>query len=491
MLGVAAGAVVAGATVQALAAPPSAAATTDPVLHLLRRATFGPTPALLASVKKVGANAWLDAQLKPSTVADKAMDSFLTRYPRLAWRTWEVRENDAGWDVMYDCLGAHTARHLWSNRQVLEVTVDFFTNHLVVPGPTSEVWDSLHLWQRDVIRKHALGKYSDMLVAAARHPAMLNVLDNANSSKKAPNENYGRELLELHTVGVGTYTEAEVLQSARILTGLSVDNESGMYEYKPQRHYVGRVKVLGFSHANATAEGGEAVAKAYLVYLARHPSTAKRLVTKLCVRFVADAPPASLVTKLTAVYLKGDTAIAPVLKALFTSPEFLASAGKKIKRPYEDAIATLRILGFRSDTTGTKSLGELHWATGVMGQAAMGWPAPDGYPDVAAAWAGASGTLMRWNFHAGTTAGWRFKTMRQPKLAAMLPATVPATYTALVSHLAGKLLLPPLSKAQIAAVCTFLEKAPTDVPKATDAALTWRLPYVVALLLDSPNFALR
>ncbi|MGO4363071.1 DUF1800 family protein, partial [Terrabacter sp. RAF57] len=188
----------------------TAAVTTDPVLHLLRRATFGPTPALVAEVRTAGTTAWLDAQLAPLTkVPDTAMDGILKRWPRLGWKTWEVRERlpaDNTYAVMYDLLESHVARALFSRRQLLETVVDFWTNHLVVPVPSSEVWDSAHLFQRDVIRKHALGKYSDMLNAAARHPSMLKVLDNADSTKKAPNENYGRELLELHTVGVGKFT---------------------------------------------------------------------------------------------------------------------------------------------------------------------------------------------------------------------------------------------------------------------------------------------
>ena len=112
---------------------------------------------------------------------------------------------------MFDLCDAHIARACWSNRQVLEVMVDFWSNHLNVTCPSSDVWGTRHLYDANVIRKHALGRYSDMLVASARHPAMLAYLDNASSEKDAPNENYARELLELHTVGVGAgYTEAMV-----------------------------------------------------------------------------------------------------------------------------------------------------------------------------------------------------------------------------------------------------------------------------------------
>lgn len=481
------------------AATPALAAattTTDPVLHLLRRATFGPTPALVAEVRAAGTTAWLDAQLAPATVPDAAMDAMLTRWPRLSWKTWEVRERLTGADAsqaMYDLLEAHLARALFSRRQVLETAVDFWTNHLVVPVPHSEVWDNAHLFQRDVIRKHALGKYSDMVNAAARHPSMLKVLDNADSHKKAPNENYGRELLELHTVGVGNYTEADVKMSALALTGLSVDSESGLYSYKPQRRFVGTVKVMGWSHANTSAEGGDAVATGYLNYLANHPATADRIATKLAIRYVSDTPPATLVAKLAQAYLTNGTAIAPVLRALFLSPEFAASAGAKIKTPYEDALSSIRILGSTPEpapVSGQSDLRALHWLTGTFGQAPMGWPAPNGYPDIAAAWGGASGLLNRWNFHLGLAGGWTLPAMKRPELATMIPSPLPATYAALVDALAAKLLV-TLSSAQRDAICRFVDHAPNDLLTAGAAAVTWRLPYLVALILNSPSFATR
>ena len=159
--------------------------------------------------------------------------------------------------------------------------------------PSSEVWDSAHLFQRDVIRKHALGKYSDMLNAAARHPSMLKVLDNADSHKKAPNENYGRELLELHTVGIGNYTEADVKMSALALTGLSVDSESGLYSYKPQRRYVGTVKVMGWSHAEHLPRGRRGRRDALPQLPRDPPGDGDRIATKLATRYVSDTPPAT------------------------------------------------------------------------------------------------------------------------------------------------------------------------------------------------------
>ena len=475
------------------AATAEAAAKVDPVLHLLRRTTFGPTPALVAEVKKKGTAAWLDAQLKPGTIADAEIDSLLERWPRLSWTARTCRDKiPFEWDVMFDLLQAHLARAIWSRRQLFEVMVDFWTNHLVVPVPISEVFDCAHLYQRDVIRKHALGRYCDMLAAAARHPAMLRVLDNADSSKEAPNENYARELLELHTVGVGHYSETDVKSAAKVLTGLSIEEEKTFtYRYKPEQHYVGKIKVLGWSSENTSARGGEAVALSYLRYLAHHKLTATRIATKLAVRFVSDTPPPSLIKKLATVYLSHDTAIAPVLKALFTSAEFKASTGQKVRTPYQDVIATLRIAGVRPEKKGTAGLSELYWFSTQIGQPPMGWPAPNGYPDVAAAWAGPSSLLARWNFHLATVANWSFTTMGRPKPIAFVGTPLPKTYGALVDRLATRLLVGPVSSTQRNGICAFLgHKATTKLP-ADSEALGWRLSAVIALLLDTSNFATR
>ena len=487
-----AAALVAGA---ALLAPEEAegAVRVDPALHLLRRATFGPTPALLAEVRATGTSRWLDAQLAPETVDDRACEAYVRRFTTLGLSAAQVRERfrSGAWDVMYELLGAHMSRALFSRRQVYEAAVDFWTNHFVVPVPSTEVWDCAHLFARDVIRAHALGRFDDMLVACATSPSMLIVLDNRSSTRQAPNENYGRELLELHTVGVGQYTEADVKQSALILTGLGT-TRGKEFEYHPGDHHVGPVKVLGFSHANASAAQGVQVATAYLRHLAHHPATARRLATKLCVRFVSDSPPAALVDRLAQVYLDSGTAIAPVLRALFTSPEFARSVGAKVRTPYEDVLATLRALRATPDLKGTASGKEMRWKARGVGQAPMNWPAPDGYPDVAAAWSGSSVMLARWNFHLSAAGGGALKTLPRPKLVALLGLKKPPkTYGAVVDRAAAALLVPGLTSAQRTAVCTFLGGKPSKKLRKNDALVRHRLPQLTAALLDTPHFLLR
>ena len=168
---------------------------------------------------------------------------------------------------------------MWSKRQLFEVMCDFWANHLNITCPsTSDVWSARQVFDRDVVRKNALGRFEDMLIASAYNPSMLTYLNNAESTKLEPNENYGRELLELHTVGVdGGYTEDDMYQSALIMTGFTVNENNGLFKYDTSYHHVGPVQVMDFTDANSTAEGGETVGRAYLKYLASHPSTARHL----------------------------------------------------------------------------------------------------------------------------------------------------------------------------------------------------------------------
>ncbi|AGZ45903.1 DUF1800 domain-containing protein [Actinoplanes friuliensis] len=465
----------------------------DPLLHLLRRATYGPTPASAAEIGRLGAPAWLERQLEPASIADPVATELVARLPLSGATIDGVRANTKryGWSAMYELGCAAVARAVWSERQLLEIMVDFWSNHLNVTNPSGDVWDSRPDYDRRVIRPHALGRFADLLKASARHPAMLTYLDNRFSTRAAPNENYGRELLELHTVGLG-YTESDVKNAARLLTGLTVSWDTGKYRYDAGKHATGAVKVLGFRHTNATATGGERAALVLLDHLALHPATARRIATKLCVRFVADEPPASLVTRLTKVYLDNRSAIVPVLRALFTSPEFADSAGAKTRTPYEDIVATVRTLGYAPEKTGTKALMALYWISESAGQAPMAWAPPNGYPDVATAWAAPSGQVVRWNAHLNIVAGWWPSTLERPaSLLSAFAGTVPATYGALIDAVAERLVGRTMAPVHTAAIAAFYGKTPASALKGNDAAAGWAFVYLPALLLNSPYFALR
>ncbi|CAN5700700.1 DUF1800 domain-containing protein [soil metagenome] len=469
---------------------------TDPDLHLLRRATFGPTEHLAGEVRRLGRNRWLDRQLDPSSVNDTfCRDYVADRYPDLdvtvdrAFRTL-----DGSWDLMYALGQAAIVRATWSKRQLLEVMVDFWSNHLNVTNPHEACWWSRHDYDHRVIRKHALGKFSSMLRASATHPAMMMYLNNADSSRDNPNENYGREILELHSVGVdGGYDEDDMCQSTMALTGFGISWETGGFEYHPWDHFVGPVDVMGFHAANGSENKGQDVGLDYVDYLAHHPSTAERLARKLCYRFVSDQPPDPLVDALAETYLDNDTAIVPVLERLFRSKAFESSVGQKVRRPFEDVAATLRILNIRPDPDGVDGQQGLYWMTEGLGHLPMGWVPPDGFPDTGDPWRSAGLTLGRWNMHVGLAGGWwPAKHLKVPNLKKnVLPRDLPATHGGLVDALAKRLVFRKLPPAHRDAVLTFLGRAAGDPLDEDDAAVDWRLPYVVALILDTPSHGIR
>jgi uncharacterized protein (DUF1800 family) len=480
----------------AVAAPARAAARSeadlvsgDPIAHLLRRATFGPTPASLAEARRLGLNGWLDRQLDPAAIDDSRAGAVLSRLPLAGASIAAVRS--AIKVHSYEAFGqlgrAAIVRAAWSERQLYEVVVQFWANHLHITAPSGGVWDSRSDYDAQVLRKHAFGRYADLLKASMRHPAMLTYLDNRSSTRAHPNENYARELMELHTVGL-IYSEDDVQQAARLLTGMTAGKD-GAYVYDAARHATGPVRALGFRHANPADESGPL---AFGDYLARHPATAQRIAQKLAVRFVADVPPDALVARLAKVYLDNDTAIVPVLRALFTSAEFAAALGRKTRTPFEDLIATIRTLGLGPGPSGVKALDALYNALVDAGNAPFRWDPPNGFPDFGPAWASASGFLLRCNLHLNLATGWYPSGLQRPAdLLRSLVPSLPATYGGLVDALAVRLTGARLPAAHTAAVLSVAGKLPTSPLSSSDKSLAGSAPYLIALVLDSPTFQLR
>jgi uncharacterized protein (DUF1800 family) len=389
-------------------------------------------------------------------------------------------------DTAYAALG----RQIFSKHQLFEITVDIFANHLHVPIP-GEQWATSPDYLVNVIRKYSFGKYSTMLRAAMRHPAMLNFLNNDESRKEHVNENLGRELLELHTVGIA-YTEDDVQNSARILSGRSWEGwlegrraTYGQYRFNQQDHYVGPVKVLGFTHANATASGGEAVGDAYLDYLAHHPATAQKIARKIATRFVSDSPSADLVNRLAAVYKASDTDISKVVRAVFLSSDFWSATGTRMRRPLEDAVGAARVLGVTRGANVKTALSHLFWSLDESGQTPFGWLPPNGYPDVAAAWLGGGAMIQRWNMHRNFIWwGFEFGRTEAQKIIVQTPTL---TADAWLRQLVAKLLGVPMSEAHLAAVLAGADL----LPGALIRNQSWKSGRAVALVLDSPYFQLR
>ncbi len=470
--------------------------TSDPVIHLLRRTTFGPTPALVDEVHAAGIDAWLAAQLSPITIPDPVADLAWAAFPLASAEPAAIRASIGRyqWDAMIEYSAATMARQVWSARQLYEVMVDFWANHLNTPTPGPGGWDVGASYHTGVIRLHALGTFSDMLVAAGRHPSMLRYLTAEQSTKDSVNENLGRELLELHTVGVASgYTEADVRNSAYILTGRTVGGEQGpgvegTFHYDPDKHWVGPVTVLDFNHDNATAAGGLEVGDAYLRHLATHPATAQTIARKLAVRFVSDVPPPALVERLAAAYLDNGTAVVPVLDTLFRSGEFWAAVGQKTRRPLENITASARILGVVPEGDTAHSVGALHNAAYRTGHRPLSWPAPNGFPDVHAAWRSAGGIVETWNTHRMLIGDWEDGLSRPDPvgLVSGLPASTVGEY---VDSLCQCLCFQAFQPAHRDALVAFLggdPAAPLEPYVANDEAMG-----AIALVLDSPYFSLR
>lgn len=430
----------------------------DPVLHLARRATFGATPQVLAEIKERGIDGWLRWQLDPDKIAPTKAELKLAELPTLKLGTAQLREqrdqlNERGAQPEKEMVDATVARQIWSNRQLFEVMIDFWNDflHVAADFDGGEVYRAS--FDRDVVRAHALGSYPEMLLAANRHPALLLYLNQNDSRADAVNENLARENLELYSVGVdGGYTEKDVRQAALLQTGRGVSD--GKYVFRPERHYVGKVKVLGFTHANNSKDPkkAEAAIDAYLTYIALHPSTAKYVAQSLATRFVSDTPPKSLVERLAKSYSMNKGMIKPVLMTLFSSSEFWAAVGQKVRRPMEYLVATYRALGVSPEasprhdngdnkrTPYARGLRQVHDKMRQLGQYPMGQPTPDGYPDVYVAWTSAGTMVNGWNEAGELLAGRRtvFTYIPPEKLVARPPATAGAYVDALALRLVGQ-----------------------------------------------------
>lgn len=461
----------------------------DQALHLLRRATYGPTPEMLADIRARGTTAWLTEQLNPTGIDDSVMDGVVARFNLVNAPLADLNRLSQPREASLQLVQCTLARQIWSKRQLFEVMVEFWSNHLNVLTPHPSTYLTKPVEDRAVIRKHALGRFENLLLADAASPAMLAYLMNEESELDDPNENYGRELLQLHTVTPAAgYTEADVRHSARVLTGRSTDGK-GTFVFKPEWHFVGPVSVLGWSSANASAAGGMAVGDSYLRYLARHEQTARNLSRKLAIRFVSDDPPQSLIDNLTEVYLDHGSAIVPWLRALFTSPEFAASIGQKARRPAEDLVACARAMKLQPPTgSSVQPIIDMSNECSAYGHSPLGAEPPTGYSDVLAGWWSVGSTLARCNLHRKITRGYPVG-LNRPPVRDLLAGPAMATLGAVVDRLTDTLTGQRFRDDHRNALLTFVgwtANAPYD-QKAVDK---W-LPDLTELVLNSPYRTLR
>jgi uncharacterized protein (DUF1800 family) len=392
------------------------------VRHLLNRFAFGPRQRDLETAEATSAAAWLNWQLDPAAINDAATDAQLEPYraillppaqmqevymktvrrrtPQSSFRELRVLNSPL---LLQHAQMAQFVRQLASERQVLEIMVEFWFNHFNVYALKESVMIFVTDYIEHAIRPYALARFEDLLIATAHHPAMLVYLDNHLSSaaqaggmKKTPSgitENYARELLELHTLGVrGGYTQQDVVEVARILTGWTVQdirNRAYGFAFRPEMHDFGGKVVLGVTYA---PKGGEQEGVELLKRLAAHPATARHLATKLCARFVDTPPPAGCIELLAKTYTSTRGDIRALLKALVVSPEFWQHRHTKLKSPNLYLVSAFRALG-------TAPGPGLHTRlANAMGEPKLMQPAPTGYPEDAEAWSSTAGMLDRMNF---------------------------------------------------------------------------------------------
>jgi uncharacterized protein (DUF1800 family) len=398
--------------------------------HALNRFAFGPRLGEAEALATQGFGKWLDLQLAKNPEKEPALESALSPYrealapPSQLVESWLgddwTQEVTVGPDLnrriqpyFRDHLAklalAEVTRHVLGERQLEEVMVDFWANHFNVFAKKGLVRVFAGDYIERAVRPNAFGRFEDLLLATAHHPAMLIYLDNAQSSAKRGhdtdpkskkggglNENYARELLELHTLGVdGGYTQQDVTEVARILTGFSVARpQQGEFEFvfRKARHDAGEKKALGqlFPAGHGEDEGVR-----LLKLLAAHPATAKHLSSKLCALFVADDPPPSCVEAATRAYRESDGEIRQVVRAIAGDESFWSDAvrGAKLKTPLEFVASSLRAIGEKPDGTS-----DLSRALQALGEPLLEESVPTGYPDAAPEWASSSGMLARMSF---------------------------------------------------------------------------------------------
>jgi len=374
--------------------------------HVLDRLSFGPRPEDYGRARALGdddeeaAERFIEEQLHPEGLDDPHADYALRRLEALDDPPGMLFEYQP--EVLLDELTRGTLlRAVWSRRQLLEVMVRFWSDHFNVDASKGDCkWLKAHD-DREVIRRHALGSFPELLRASALSPAMLWYLDGRQNRRRdaeeRPNENYARELLELHTLGVdGGYDQRDVMEVARCLTGWTVRSEQlfgkGRVEFRRDWHDDGEKVVLG---RRIPAGLGEQDLERVLEIVALHPSTARHLATKLCRRFIADQPPADAVGAVADAFLASGGALRPTLRTLFRTPAFRHPAQRrsKLKRPFRFVVSALRATAARTD--GGRAL---EHALLRMGQAPFQCPTPDGYPDEAGPWLGT--LLWRWHLAA-------------------------------------------------------------------------------------------
>lgn len=418
--------------------PPSKVLPTPPsaAVIALNRLAFGPRPGDIAQFNSLGSTdevrltAYVDRQLNPSAIDDSACDARLasagfTTLNKSQGQLWQDHVlADPDWYVRTQPLReierAAFLRATHSQRHLLEVLADFWHNHFNVYGWgywTAPLW--VH-WDRDVIRANVMGNFRQMLEGVATAPEMLYYLDNYTSSNAGPNENYARELLELHTLGAENYfgvmlqddvptddsgrplgyVDEDVFEATRCLTGWTIDFDTGFFEYRDDWHDRFQKHVLGdhYPSDQPPMKDGQDLLDA----LATHPGTGRFIARKLCRRLISDDPPQGVVDAAAAVFsanVDASDQLAQVVRIIVLSDEFPSTWGEKIKRPFEIAASTLRATQAEfSWALDESAVDSLFWMYEQGSQPLFSWRSPDGFSDVKEPWKSTTPRVGTWRF---------------------------------------------------------------------------------------------
>lgn len=360
----------------------------------LNRLTFGPRAEERARFAEIGLQAYIEEQIAFDSINDFDCELLLSPLKTLTMDANEIEgvtnqlfENYDRERPANELRQGTLLRQIYSKRQLYELMVEFWSDHFNIFIEKGNGFYLKTVDDREVIRKNALGSFRDLVWASAHSPAMMVYLDNQANEKGAPNENYARELMELHTLGVdGGYSQGDVMELARCLTGWNVKEHFwlGDFVFKEDIHDTGVKNVLGLTIQPSGVKEAEQV----IEMLVTHPSTARFIATKLTRRFIADEPPQEIVEKAAQTFLNTNGDIKSVLRVILL--DGLALAQPKYKRPANFIASAVRMTNTETDTVA------LHDYLLRMGQLYFSWPTPDGYPDVSAPWQ--NNLMPRWQF---------------------------------------------------------------------------------------------
>ena len=507
----------------------------------LGRMSFGIRPGDIEAFNALGSNdderllAYVQQQLNPDLIDDSDFES---RYNAAGFQALHKSHeqlysehiannaydpnDDAYWEwyslPTYELVDATLLRAVHSKKQLTEMLADFWHNHFNIFFWQDDGVPLLVSYNRDVLRKHMLGNFRQMLEAVATHPSMLYYLNQNNSSDAGPNENYARELFELHTLGAENYlgvrdpntvekdangvsvgyVDNDVYEAARCLTGWRIDDDLGEWEdgiektgnfifYKPWHDRFNKLVLGKYIPADQPdMQDGKDV----LDLLAYHPGTARHIARKLCRRFISDLPSDSVVAAAAATFTEVRDApdqLKRVMETILLSDEFKQSWGQKIKRPFEACISIMRALN--SDFT--RIPGGVAWMLSLMGQPLFERRSPDGYPDVKEAWANSMSLLYRWNFAVGIAENWLNDDDTGLKIQTDVYNQTPPeirTAEALADFWINRILGRPLSDADRNAVIAVMAQEYGTQESLPDDHVGYVLPAMIEVILMSPDF---